>query len=141
MIEESTANDAYLAHLTGWKPKSKKAARYVPNFTISKDSLDAKKLSRKKWEEASFECSVDVTEADITFFTTESDPARLDEHLAFMASDGKRNAEVSLRWLRAADRRKFQDAQNKEMDQWVDNAVFSIARKAGVPIERIMTMR
>ena len=27
------------------------------------------------------------------------------------------------------------------MDQWIENAVFSIAKRAGVPTDRIMTMR
>ena len=58
-----------------------------------------------------------------------------------MASDVKRNAEVSLKWLPKADRRKFEEAQTNEMDQWVENAVFSIARRAGVPVDRIMCMR
>ena len=48
---------------------------------------------------------------------------------------------MSLKWLSKADRAKFAAAQSKEMDQWVDNAVFSIARRAGVPIDRIMSMR
>ena len=82
-----------------------------------------------------------MTTADATFFAKESDPAMLDEHLAYMASDVKRNAEVSLRWLSKVDRRKFEDAQTKEMDQWIENAVFPIARRAGVPTDRIMSMR
>ena len=58
-----------------------------------------------------------------------------------MASDVKRNTEVSIRWLSKSDKLKFEAAQSKEMDQWVENAVFSIARKAGVPVDRIMSMR
>ena len=48
-------------------------------------------------------------------FAMESDPIKLDDHLAYMASDVKRNADVSINWLSKADRRKFEDAQSKEL--------------------------
>ena len=84
-------------------------------------------------------CYVDCTVDDMEYFRTTDDPDKLDEHLSYMISDSKRNTEVSIKWLSEADRAKFEAAQSKEMDQWVDNAVFSIARRAGVPTERIMT--
>ena len=37
LTEESNANTAYLAQLTGWRPKSKKAKNYQPKFTVVKD--------------------------------------------------------------------------------------------------------
>ena len=33
------------------QPKGKKAKVYKPNFTMAKDSLDSKKISRRKWME------------------------------------------------------------------------------------------
>ena len=33
------------------------------------------------------------------------------------------------------------EAKDKEIDQWVHNSVFKIARRAGVPVSRTMAMR
>ena len=108
---------------------------------MTKDSLDTSKLSRKKWADVEFTFAVDLTQADSEYFAAESNPQKLDEHLAYMASDGKLNAEVSLKWLSKSDRKIFEAAQSKEMDQWIENAVFSIAKRAGAPLDRIMSMR
>ena len=39
------------------------------------------------------------------------------------------------------ERAEFEAAKDKELGQWLSNGVFRIVRKAGVPQERIMTMR
>jgi len=58
-----------------------------------------------------------------------------------MSSEAKRHAEVSLNRLTAYEKGQFDQAKKKELDQWVSHAVFSIAKRSGVPRERIMTMR
>ena len=145
LVATDNANDAYFAKLIGNVPtplrKRGNAKRYVPNFSIAKGSLEPTKISRRKWAEAVFECEMDVTPLDIEYFKTETCPLEIDEHFAYMASDVKRDAEVSLKWLSSADKKKFAEAQGKEMDQWLENAVFSIAKRAGVPVDRIMSMR
>ena len=89
-----------------------------------------------------FEMSMDVYDDDINFIksplTTSND---LQEHLSFMISDRARKVEVSLRNCNAEERRQFDEAKDKETDQWISNSVFQIVRRAGVPIKRIMAMR
>ena len=89
---------------------------------VAKDSLSPSKQNRRKWTETAFTFEVDCTSEDAAFFARESCPKKLAEHIAYMASDAKRNAEVSLKWLSKADRRKFEEAQSKELDQWIENA-------------------
>ena len=35
----------------------------------------------------------------------------------------------------------FDEAKDKELDQWISNSVFKIVRRIGIPIKRIMSMR
>lgn len=106
-IVDENANHAYLAHLLGHGSSRKKMAkRYIPSTTIAKDSLDFWKASKNKWLETEFDFSVDFNSADIEFFATETDSNNIDDHLAYMAWDTKRNAEVSLKWRSKADRAK-----------------------------------
>ena len=58
-----------------------------------------------------------------------------------MLSDAKRKAEVSLKNLTTEERKMFEEAKDKEVDQWISNAVFKIVRRAGIPIKRTMAMR
>ena len=48
---------------------------------------------------------------------------------------------MSLRNLTADERKLMEEAKDKEVDQWISNAVFKIVRRTGVPITRIMAMR
>ena len=65
----------------------------------------------------------------------------MNDHLSFMLSEAKRKTEVSLRNLTADERRLMQEAKDKEVDQWISNAVFKVVRRSGVPLNRIMAMR
>ena len=131
-----------LGHIPTPSRNKRGGKRYTPNFVINKESLEPSKISKKKWKETVFTFECDLTPADASYFAQgDLGPKDIDEHLSFMAADAKRNAEVSLKWLSKADRQKFEQAQTKEIDQWVENGVFSIARKAGIPVDRIMTMR
>ena len=38
-------------------------------------------------------------------------------------------------------RAQFRAAQDKEMDQWISNDVISVCQRAGIPKQRVMTMR
>ena len=48
--------------------------------------------------------------------------------------------DVSLKRFNNADKLRVDQAMNKEMEQWISNSVFTIARRIGVPIARIMQM-
>ena len=89
-----------------------------------------------------FEMSMGVYDDDINFIksplATSND---LQEHLSFMISDRARTVEVSLRNCNADARRQFEEAKDKETDQWISNSVFKIVRRAVVPTRRIMAMR
>ena len=89
----------------------------MPSITISKGSLEPGKISRKKCAETEHCCEIDATQLDLEYFAKETSPAKIDEHITYMTSDAKRNVEVSLRWLSKSDRKKFEEAQGKEMDQ------------------------
>ena len=58
-----------------------------------------------------------------------------------MTSEARRNVEVCISKLNNADKKLFSEAKEKELDQWISNAVFKVARRAGVPHSRIMPMR
>ena len=89
-----------------------------------------------------FETSIDVYDEDLELFrSTTATMADLQEQLAYMISDARRKTEVSLRNLTAEERKLMEQAKDKEVDQWISNAVFKIVRRTGVPITRIMAMR
>ena len=72
---------------------------------------------------------------------TETTESQMVDYVAFMSLEAKRHQEVTIRSLSASDKAEFLKAKDKELDQWVSNAVFSIVRKAGVPFDRIIAMR
>ena len=89
-----------------------------------------------------FETSIDVYDEDLELFkSTTATMADLQEHMTYMISDARRKTEVSLRNLTAEERKLMEQAKDKEVDQWISNAVFKIVRRTGVPITRIMAMR
>ena len=89
-----------------------------------------------------FETTVDVYEDDIGFLKSAStSPGDVVNHLSYMLSESRRKTEVSLKNLTADERRLMEEAKDKEVDQWISNAVFKIVRKSGVPLARIMAMR
>ena len=60
-------------------------------------------------------------------------PQEIQEHLSFITTDAKRQAEVRISQLNAEDRRKFQEAKDKELDQWISHAIFEVVSRAGIP--------
>ena len=89
-----------------------------------------------------FNLEVDVWDDDLCVFANDSTSTNeLEQHFAYMTSDARRKTEVSLKRLTPGDKSRFVQAMNKEMDQWISNSVFKIARRTGIPISRIMKMR
>ena len=71
-----------------------------------------------------FETSVDVYDHDLELFKSNTaTQGDVQEHLSYMLSDAKRKAEVSLKNLTTEERTLFEEAKNKEVDQWISNAV------------------
>ena len=64
-----------------------------------------------------------------------------DDWLTTASSRARARVEVNIKKLSSDERAQFRAAQSKEMDQWISNDVISVRQKAGIPKERIMTMR
>ena len=58
-----------------------------------------------------------------------------------MTSDARRKTEVTFSRLTPTERKQFQEAKDKELDQWISHAVFKVVKRAGIPVSRIMPMR
>ena len=86
--------------------------------------------------------SVDLEEEDIAYLNAEStSQSDIEEHLSFMIGNGRRKVEVDIRQCNAEERKQFEQAKDKELDQWISNSVFKVVRRTGIPIKRIMSMR
>ena len=89
-----------------------------------------------------FEISVDVYDDDINFIQSPLVTSNnLQEHLSFMLADNRRKTEVNIRDMNPEERKLMEEAKDKEVDQWITNSVFTIVRRAGIPVKRIMAMR
>ena len=64
-----------------------------------------------------------------------------DDWLATASSRARARVEVNIKRLSADERAQFRAAQHKEMDQWISNDAISVCQRAGIPNERVMTMR
>ena len=98
-------------------------------MAFSANSLEPACLSNKQWKKIGVEVSYLVT-ADM-FENPE------DDWLATASSRARARVEVNNKKLSADERGQFRAAQSKEMDQWISNDVI----RAGIPKERVMTMR
>ena len=58
-----------------------------------------------------------------------------------MTSDAKRKPKASFSHLSPDEKSQFSAAKTKELDQWVSHAIFKAAKRAVVPVSRIMPMR
>ena len=52
-----------------------------------------------------------------------------------MLSDDRRENEVNIHSFSDKERVEMQGAKKLEADQWINNAVFTIANRAGIPKE------
>ena len=57
---------------------------------------------------------------------------------AQITRDAHRHAEVTIRNMNQHDRELFTNTKHTELDRWVSNAVYKVARRAGVPKDMIM---
>ena len=129
----------YFAQLADY---SRRIEQYLPAFTYDEGSKKPTQIRGKQWNDMPFETPMDVYDEDLELFrSASSSPADLEEHLSYMISDARRKTEVSLRNLTADERKLMEEAKDKEVDQWISNAVFKIVRRTGVPITRSMAMR
>ena len=64
-----------------------------------------------------------------------------DDWLATASSRARSRVEVNIKKPSADERAQFRAAQRKEMDQWISNDVISVCQRAGIPKQRVMTMR
>ena len=64
-----------------------------------------------------------------------------DDWLATASSRARARVEMNIKKLSADERAQFRAAQGKEMDQWISNDVISVCQRAGIPKQRVMTMR
>ena len=64
-----------------------------------------------------------------------------DDWLATASSGARARVDLNIDKLTADERAQFRAAQHQEMDQWISNDVISICQRAGIPKERVMTMR
>ena len=89
-----------------------------------------------------FQMEIDVNDEDLDVIKNPmATPNDLQEHLAFMISQKRRNVEVSLRNCNADERKQFEATEDKETGRWISNSVFKIVRRAGVLVKRNMAMR
>ena len=102
-------------------------------LALSADSLEPACLSNEQWKQVGVEVSCPVT-ADV-FENPE------DDWLATASSRARARVEVNIKKLSADERAQFRAGQGKEMDQWTSNDVISVCQRAGIPKQRVMTMR
>ena len=107
--------DDQLPHRNGRKTWLKFRA---PQFKYHKDSLLPSRIRGNQWKDICFSFEVNITDEDIFFFAKEDVTAQeIQEHLSFITTDAKRQAEVRISQLNPEHRRKFQEAKTKELDQ------------------------
>ena len=102
-------------------------------LAFSASSLEPACVSKKQWEKVGVEVSYPVT-ADM-FEKPE------DDWLATASPRARARVEVNIKKLTADERALFRAAQGKEMDQLTRNDVISVCHGAGIPKDRVMTMR
>ena len=98
-------------------------------LAFSASSLEPACLSNKQWKNIGVEVSYPVT-ADM-FENPEND------WRATASSRARARVEVNIKELSADERAQCRAAQDKEMDQRTSN----VCQRAGIPKERVMTMR
>ena len=111
-------------------------------FNIAEDSMRTSEIRTSHWKDLKVELEVDCLQQDVSFFNRRDyTREQFDDHFAFMTSDAKRHTEVRISQLNASDKRQFDEAKNTELDQWISHSVVRVVSRAGIPIQRIMTMR
>jgi hypothetical protein len=110
---------------------------YTPCFTVTEHSK-VKKAQQRQWKDTCVEISMDWYDSDNQALSATED---FTDHFAYMLSDGRRKNEVNIHSLTADEKREMNSAKKIEADQWIGNAVYTVAKRAGIPKNRIMSMR
>ena len=108
-----------------------------PNF-ISKNANAIQQAHRRKWHGICVDIQAGWLERDLQHLR---EAAYFSEHFAYMLSGGRRKDQVTIRTLTKDELHKMAQAKKLEADQWISNTVFSVAKRAGIPKTRIMSMR
>ena len=58
-----------------------------------------------------------------------------------LLQDARRKTEVNVRTLTKDEQQQMTQAKKLEADQWTSNTVCTVAKRAGIPKNRIMSMR
>ena len=87
-------------------------------------------------------CSVETTidEEDAYKFASDDNKAGQD-HFAFVLSDARRKTEVAGKKMNPAEFETMPKAKEEESDSCLNNNVFRILKRAGIPVSRITPMR
>jgi len=137
---EDNANVAYWSQLRKFQKDSRR--RESPCFGVNHHSKDPRKIRKGQWRDNVVEYSLDIFDEDLDIFNNDQLPEeQLMDHFALMTTEAKRHAEVIIRNLTVKERNEFEAAKFKELDQWISHSVFSIVKRAGIPLDRVMTMR
>ena len=120
---------AYSDHL---QRESMKHSRYSPNFILRG------KPPKRSWQTTCIEISTNWYQDDTQILRECSD---FSDHFAYMLADARRKNEVNLRTCTSDETKQFRKAMKGEADQWISNTVFSIAKRSGIPKNRLMAMR
>ena len=117
----ANAQASYAYYLTEQSRRNR--TTYQPRVPFAPKSKTPKELRKGQWKDHVFCYSIDVNEDDLEFFRVEGDQQKIAEHFAHMTADAKRHAEVNLKQLTQAEKKEFDAAKAKELDQWVSNSV------------------
>ena len=129
----STSGIAYAEHIARGFQRN----HPQPCFQFSEDSLEPEEI---KWEDSVFSLELDVSREDvykIMEYTTEESQ----NFISVLLADAKRKTEVSLKHMTPSYRIQMDKAKKFEVYSWINNNVFVVAKKSGVPFKRIMSMR
>ena len=97
-------------------------------LAFSADSLEPACLSNEQWIKIVVEVSYPVTTEK--FEIPEDDSSRIRARVL-----------MNIKKLSSDERAQCRAPQSKEMDQWISNDVISVCQRAGMPKQRVMTMR
>ena len=110
---------------------------YHPCFSVTSYG-GVQKAHRRRWHNTCVEIGTDWRESYSRSLKTCSD---FSNHYAMMLQDARRKTEVSVHTMTQDERKQMTEAKKLEADQWISNTVFTVAKRAGIPKNRIMSMR
>ena len=142
VLAQSAEDNANVAYWTKLRKFAKDSKHEAPCFGVNHHSKDPRKIRKGMWPDNVVEYSMDIFDEDLEIFKDSELPDKqLVDHFALMTTEAKRHAEVIIRNLTVNEKNEFEAAKYKELDQWISHSVFSIVKRAGIPLDRVMTMR